>query len=355
VLAFRVSLPSARYPTPERQDQLFAALHERLRAIPGVTGTATVGVIPLHGSAGTAIDIQGRAHPGGRLPEAGYVPASDDYFRVMEIPLVRGRAFDSRDVEAATSAVILSESLARQLWPGEDPIGARVRVGPDSSQPWGVVVGIVGDVRQQVLGDPRPTVYTSSRQDHWGSASVIVRVACAEGGGDDSCDPRRLLPAVRRELAAIDPALPVMQPTTFDATRDWVLTDRRLPMQLLSGFALLALVLAAIGVYGVMAYAVASRTREFGVRMALGARRADVLSMVMGQGVRATLIGVALGLAGAAGATRLLAGLLYGVRPLDPGTFIGVSVLLLVVAVGASLIPARRATAVDPVVALRAE
>ena len=195
-------------------------------------------------------------------------------------------------------------------------------------------------------GDPRPTVYVSSRQDHWGGAAVVVRT---------SGDPMALLPAVRREVKAMDPTLPVVEPRTLRDVQAMGLSNRRLPMQLMAAFALLALTLAAVGVYGVMAYSVAARTREIGVRVALGAQPSNVFGMIVRQGLAAAAVGLTLGLMGAVALGRVLTRLLYGVTPTDGPTFIAVTAVLLVVTLAACLVPARRAVRVDPLEALRSE
>jgi putative ABC transport system permease protein len=264
----------------------------------------------------------------------------------MQIPLKRGRTFGPEDREQSPGVVIVSEGAAKQHWPNADPIGARIRLGPNPNDPWSTVVGIAGDVRMGTRGDPRPTVYVSSRQDHWGGAAIVVRTAG---------DPMALLPAVRREVKALDPALPVVEPRTLRDVQATGLSDHRLPMQLMAAFALLALTLAAVGVYGVMAYSVAARTREIGVRVALGAQPSNVFSMIVRQGLGAAVAGLAIGLAGATALGGVLTKLLYGVTPTDAPTFVGVAAVLLAVSLAACLVPAWRAVRVDPLDALRSE
>ena len=207
-------------------------------------------------------------------------------------------------------------------------------------------MGVVGDVRMGVAEDSRPTAYVSARQDHWGGLAIVVRT---------SGDPLALLPAVRREVRAIDPTLPVSEAGSMKQVQAERLTDRRLPMQLMAVFALLALTLAAVGVYGVMAYSVVARTREIGVRVALGAQPRNVFGMILRQGLGAAVAGLTLGLAGALALGGVLRKLLYGVTPTDPATFVGVVVVLLVVSLAACVVPARRALRVDPLDALRSE
>ena len=346
VLTFEVNLSGQRYGTEESQDQFFDALYSRLAALPGVTAVGGSGNIPLRGGASSSLAIDGQPLPEGKLPEVGYQPVSDDLFKAMGVALKRGRAFSASDRNTSPKVAILSEGLARKFWPNADPIGARIRLGPNPSAPWMTIVGVVGDVRMGVSGEPRPTAYVSSRQDHWGGAAVVVRT---------TGDPMALLPAVRRELKAIDATLPVGSPASMKDVKSSQLADRRLPMQLMIAFALLALTLAAVGVYGVMAYSVAARTREIGVRVALGAQPSSVFGMVVRQGLSAAVIGLTIGLVGAAALGRLLTKLLYGVGATDAVTFIVVAGVLLAVTLAACLVPARRALRVDPLEALRAE
>jgi predicted permease len=346
VLTFDIGLGGQRYGTAEAEDAFFNQLYERIGALPGVVAVGGFGSLPLRGGSSASLAIEGRPVPEGKLPEVGYQPVSDHLFRALQIPLKRGRVFGPQDRDDAPGVVIVSEGLAKQEWPNADPIGARVRLGPNPNDPWSTVIGIVGDVRMGTSGDPRPTAYVSSRQDHWGGASIVVRT---------TVDPMSVLPAVRREVKAIDPALPVAEPRTLRDAQSLGLSDRRLPMQLMGAFGVLALLLAAVGVYGVMAYSVAARTREIGVRVALGAQPSRVFGMVVQQGLRAAVVGLTLGLLGAAAFGRLLTSLLYGVRPTDALTFIGVVVVLLVVTLSACLVPARRALRVDPLEALRSE
>jgi putative ABC transport system permease protein len=345
-LTFELMLVGDRYDSAAAQDQFFDALYTRLEALPGVVAVGGSGNIPLRGGAMASLAIDGRPQPEGRLPEVGYQPVSDNLFKAMGVPLKRGRRFGPQDRQDAPPVVILSESLARAFWPNGDPIGARVRLGPNPSDPWMTVVGIVGDVRMGVDGESRPTAYVSGRQDHWGGMSIVMRT---------TTDPMSMLPSVRREVRAIDPTIPVSEASSMKQVRAQGLTDRRLPMQLMAAFALLALVLAAVGVYGVMAYSVAARTREIGVRVALGAQPRNVFGMVVRQGMGAAAAGLTLGLLSAAALGRVLTSLLYGVKPTDVLTFVGVAGVLLGVVLAACLVPARRAVRVDPLEALRSE
>ena len=345
-LTFEIILVGNRYDSEAAQDQFFDGLYARLRALPGVVAVGGSGNIPMRGGAMASLAIEGRPEPEGKLPEVGYQPVSDDLFRAMGVPLERGRTFGPQDHNDAPPAVILSESLVRKFWPNGDPIGARVRLGPNPNDPWMTVVGVVGDVSMGVADDSRPTAYVSARQDHWGGMAIVMRT---------TTDPMSLLPAVRREVRAIDPTIPVADAHSMKQVQSMELTDRRLPMQLMAAFALLALVLAAVGVYGVMAYSVAARTREIGVRVALGAQPRNVFGMVVRQGMGAAAAGLTLGLLGAAALGRVLTSLLYGVKPTDAFTFVGVAGVLLAVVLAACLVPARRALRVDPLEALRSE
>ena len=346
VLTFDIGLSGQRYSTSEAEDAFFGQLYDRLAALPGVVAVGGFGNLPLRGGSSASLAIEGRPVPEGKLPEVGYQPISDDLFKAMRIPLKRGRTFGPDDRTQSPRVVIVSEGAAKQYWPNADPIGSRIRLGPNPNEPWSTVVGIAGDVRMGTAGEPRPTVYVSSRQDHWGGAAVVVRT---------TGDPMALLPAVRREVKSMDPTLPVVEPRTLRDVQATGLSDHRLPMQLMAAFALLALALAAVGVYGVMAYSVAARTREIGVRVALGAQPSNVFSMIVRQGLGAAVAGLVIGLSGAAALGRVLTKLLYGVAPTDAPTFIGVAAVLLVVTLAACLVPAWRAVRVDPLEALRSE
>ena len=346
VLTFEIGLSGKRYESPDAEDAFFNQLYARLAALPSVVSAGGFGNLPLRGGSSASLAIEGRPVPEGKLPEVGYQPVSDDLFKTIQIPLKRGRVFGPGDTKQTPGVAILSEGVARQYWPNADPLGARIRLGPNPNDPWATVVGVVGDVRMGTAGEPRPTVYVSSRQDHWGGAAIVIRT---------TGDPMALLPAVRREVKAMDPTLPVVEPRTLRDVQSMGLTDRRLPMQLMAAFALLALVLAAVGVYGVMAYSVAARTREIGVRVALGAQPSNVFGMIVRQGLGSAVAGLTIGLLGAAALGRVLTKLLYGVGPTDAPTFIGVAAVLLAVTLAACLVPAWRAVRVDPLEALRSE
>ena len=345
VATFSIALPDQRYATAERQDAFFATLFERLAAIPGVHDVGLTSVLPMQGSAGASLVIEGRPFAGDRPPEVRYGTMSDGYLRVLGIPVVRGRTFAPGDESPDVRAVVVSASAARKFWGTSDPIGARVRLGPDPREPWSTVVGVVGDVVLGASGEVQPAVFTSMRYDRWGGGDVVVSYA-----GDHP--PMREL---RAAVAAIDPLLPVQDLRTLDELHRAVLADRRLPLQLVSAFAVLAVLLVALGLYGVGTNQVEARRRELGVRLALGATRAGILRLVLGDGLRTVAVGIATGVPLALMLTGRIQSILYGVRPNDPLVITGVVVLLSSVGVLAAFVPARRATRVDPAVALRGE
>jgi putative ABC transport system permease protein len=270
---------------------------------------------------------------------------SPGYFGSLRIPLVRGRLFTEEDGPDDPGVVVVNRTMARRFWPGEDPLGRRIRFG--ANRPWMSVVGVVGDVRQvQLETEPREEVYVSYLQSPVNTMTLVARTA-----GDPASYARTLRQAVR----AVDADQPVYNVLTMRQVLGRAVAPRRIPAVLLNLFAGQALVLAAVGIYGVMAYGVSRRRHEIGVRLALGARRADVLRLVVGQGLALALAGVAAGLVLGLGLTRALSGLLYGVSRTDPAVFAGLSALLVAVALLASWLPARRAAGIDPMRALREE
>jgi putative ABC transport system permease protein len=350
VVAMQLSLPDYKYGEPERRDAFYQQLLEQVRAVPGVKAAGAVSVLPLSGqNQSGSFRIEGREVPQGQMsPHGDRWVATSDYFRAMSVPLVRGRYFTDRDTEDAPGVAIVDESMARKYWPGEDPIGKRITFegGPENPR-WREIVGIVGHVRHRGLeGESRVQYYVPYRQR---PVSNMFLVAQATG------DPTQIAGAVRGAIRALDADLPVYRVTTMERLVADSLAQRRFAMLLLGVFAALALVLAAVGLFGVIAYVVTRRTHEIGVRLALGAQRADVLRLVLGHGMGMALVGVGIGLVAAFALARLISGLLYGVSATDPLTFVGVGLLLVGVAFLASYIPARRATRVDPMIALRYE
>ncbi|MBV9925153.1 MAG: ABC transporter permease [Acidobacteria bacterium] len=351
VLAMLVSLPPNQYGDQARRAAFDRQLLEQLRALPGVKGAATNTSLPMSGwNQSGSFRIEGRTVAANESSPHGarWMP-SEDYFQTMGISLIKGRYFDARDTAEAPGVAIIDETLARKYWPDEDPLGKRITFEGGPQQPrWREVVGVVAHVRNEGLeGESRGQYYVPYAQR--ANNTDIFVVVRTDG------DPAQLAPAVRGRIASVDPDLPVYKVTTMEKMVSDSLAQRRFSMTLFGVFAALALALAVVGLYGVMSYAVAQRTHEIGLRMALGAQGRDVLRMVVGQGMGLVAVGLALGLAGAFVLTRLMASLLYDVSAADPLTYAGIAVLLAAVAFLASYLPARRATKVDPMVALRYE
>jgi putative ABC transport system permease protein len=352
VLTMGLDMSDPKYQTnPARFMAFNAQLLERVRAVPGVQYAGTVRPLPLGGGRSTMPFYRDdRPVPSGEnFPAADWHAVSPGYFQAMGIRLARGRDFADSDNQNTLQVAMISEGLARRYWPDEEPIRKRLRIGtPEMGLPWFTVVGVVGDTRPYGLEASAPAeLYISCLQlGSWVDMSLVVRTAS---------NPLGVAAGVRDQVLALDKEMVLGDVQTMEQRLAGTLAGRRTNMLILGIFASLALVLAAVGIYGVMSYLVGFRTHEIGVRMALGAGRSDVLKLVAGQGLGLTLIGVGVGLAGAFGLTRFLASLLYGVRPTDLATFAAVSLGLMAVALLACCIPARRATKVDPIVALRYE
>jgi predicted permease len=346
-VAMQLLLPGANYPNAQAMRQFYRRLHDEIRTLPETSASAVATTLPLSGSdIGVGIKIEGRAEdPGARL-SAAFWAISPDYFSTMGIPLVKGRAFTDRDNESAPNTLIVSEAFAAKYWPGEDPIGKRVTIGYNNTGPR-EVVGVVGDVKQSTLAEPaRPQMYATFEQTPWPFLTAIVRTSGSE---------ETAAGALRGALAHIDPLQGAGEIRTLEAYVARSSATPRFTTFLVGAFAALALLLAGFGLFSVMAYTVAQRQREIGIRIALGARPSDVRAMVVRQAAAMGGIGLAIGLAGALGATRLIESLLFTVRPRDPLTFAAVSAVLLGVMLLAAYLPALRATRVDPIAALRAE
>ena len=346
IVSAQFNLPR-RYDAPKRVLFLEQTV-ERLRAIPGVSKAAYTYSIPLAGSNWNSIFIiEGQPVPErSKLPSSAWTPITNDYFETMGIRLLKGRAFDSRDLVNSPAVAVVNETFARRFFGSNDPIGARVKQGwPEDKAPWREIVGVVNDVRVNGLqGDPRLQVYLPVRQVAQSSGAFVVRAAA---------NPAALGRAIEAAVHEVDPNLPIFNIETMQRTIDTGIGNERLTMVLLLGFAGLALLMAAIGVFGVTAYSVTQRTHELGVRMALGAQPSGVLALVLRQEMSACLIGIGVGIAGALMMSSLLESLLFGVASRDALTVSVASLVLLVVTAVACLIPARRATRVDPVTALR--
>ncbi|MGC2465331.1 MAG: ABC transporter permease [Candidatus Acidiferrum sp.] len=346
VLTVSTEIPHSKYSTDEQRQAFFSQVLERVRTLPGVHSVGLTTQLPfsrLWGSFSFLIEGQPEPPPG-TAPMVFANEVSSDYFQTMRIPLLTGRSFTPSDLAPNSHAIIVSAAFARRFLPPDTPLLKRVRLrGPES--PWSTVVGVVGDVHYTGLDhDSDPQVYVPYYGEN--AASVVIR---------SDQDPRRLVSVVRAQFAATDPLQPVFDITTMQQRVEDSIEIPRSNMTLLSIFASLALVLAAVGIYGVISYLVSQRTHEIGIRMALGAAPSHVFRLVLGQGIVMILIGLALGLAGSLFLTRYLANLLYGVRPFDPLTIICVAVVLVLVALAACYLPARRAANVDPLIALRYE
>jgi predicted permease len=361
LLSMEVPLVGPQYNQPVRQVEFFQQLLERIEALPGVEAATISRGVPMRGWAGWNFVTADDPHPpAGEIPDANYVVVAPDYFRTMQIPVREGRPFTEADSPSAQQVVIISESLAHKYWPGQDPIGKRLKVSSDANDknlPWLTVVGVAGNVRSEGQYAPFiPEIYVPYTQYPWvlWPRHILVRTAA---------DPLAIVPAIRREVAALDKDVPVSGVGTMNEIVAGPMQQGKTVMWLLGAFAALALVLAAIGIYSVISYAVTQRTHEIGIRMALGASHREVARLVVGQGLVLTTIGLAIGLLGAFAITlgfsrlpfqvRWL--LLFDVRPTDPLTFAFVCGILVAVAMVASFLPARRAAQVDPMVALRYE
>jgi putative ABC transport system permease protein len=345
VLSVGVQLPPGGYPTPEARAELSARLDERLRALPGVTGVANVSQLPSPTMERNGLAIEGVAWPNGEVPFVYFAVVSDDFFRTLRVPLRRGRGFGPADRPGGTTAIVISEGMARKFWPNGGELGARIRLGPNDQAPWAEVVGVVGDVRNDpARPTPEPMAYASSRQDPWGSRTYLVRT-----GGD----PAALAAPFRRALAAVDPTVPVVHARPLPVVLADRLAGRRVPAALMTAFGALALALASVGVYAMFAAMAAAREREFGVRVALGATRGGIAALVLRQGAVWMGLGLVGGALGIAVVAHSLRDLLYGVRPSDPVALGLAVVTLLACAAAALLVPVRRATRVSPITALR--
>ncbi|HJU89007.1 MAG TPA: ABC transporter permease [Gemmatimonadaceae bacterium] len=347
VLVADVSLPSTKYRTGGSVGTYYDRAIESLRTIPGVETVAMMNIVPLTRSGfGGLLEIDG---PGGVEEYADYRVVSPEYFRALRIPLLRGRMFDERDDSAGVHVTLVNRTMADRLWPGQDPVGKRIRtLGMDRhTQLWMTVIGVVGDVRSGSLDrttGPQHYVYYRQRPERAGAATLIVRAAPGA----------QLAAAMRDRLTNVDRDVPVEIATMSDIVGRSV-ADRRFITLVLTAFGGVALMLAAIGVYGVLSYWVARRTQEIGVRVALGARRGSVVSLVLRESMTPVVIGIIFGAFGALVVTRLLRTLLYGVSDTDPATFITAALIVIAVGALASCLPAWRAARVDPVVALRSE
>jgi predicted permease len=354
VLTMRLAVPTTRYDTPERVVTFYRSLLERVRALPGVQAAGAVRVLPLATTIGDyGLDIEGYEETPGANAKGDWQIASDGAFEAMGMRLVRGRWFTAADTSQSQPVAVINETLARQYFKDGRAVGGRLRVG-NMKNPWAVVVGIVADERHNgVTGLVKEKFYIPHSQWHVVTGGNLIRnafVVVRTAG-----DPMSLASRVRSEVRDLDPTLPVANVRPMTEVVSAALATPRLTGFLLGAFAAIALVLAAVGIYGVLAYLVSRRTHEIGIRMAIGADRAEVMKLILGHGLRLTGVGLATGLAGALALARLLQTVLYEVRSTDPGTYAVVILVLLAAALLASALPALRAMRVDPVTALRIE
>ena len=348
-LTMNIALPGARYPKPQDWVAFYDKLIERVEALPGVKAAGVTSVLPLSKNFdGRGLAVEDRPKPHGEEITVDLYVTTPNYLSAMSIPILKGRPLNAQDTENSPLAALINETMAKELWPGENPLGKRIKfAGTDTPKPWREVVGVVSDVSQYGLDKKAPKqIYLPVSQFPASFMSLVVYT---------SSDPKALITPVRSQVYAIDKEQAVFSVATMEQLMSDSISLRRFFMLLLTVFAALALALASIGIYGVMAYTVSIRTHEIGIRMALGARRNDVLNLVLKQGVLLTAVGVTLGLTASFALTRLIAGLLYEVPAADPFIFAATAAVLAFVALLACYLPARRATRVDPMIALRHE
>jgi putative ABC transport system permease protein len=347
LLTWQMNIPD-RLTSPDDRRAFYLDFFERMEALPGVVSVGGTTRVPLGStSVSTSVQIDGRTVPAAELPEVQFRRAMHNYFGAMGIPITRGRTFGPRDGPTAPGVAVMNETMARRLFPHEDPIGQRVRTGPNPSGPWTTIIGVIGDVRHGGLEEvPQPELYITYLQGPPVSPFIVLRT---------TGDPAALAETVRAEARNIDKDLPLYEMRTMQTLRSESVATRRFILLLVAAFGVLALGLAAIGVYGVMSLVVSERTREVGVRLALGAEPSQLLRMIVMQAAKLAGIGVAVGMVAALPLAPLLDSQLYGIGSLDPLTFVSVPLVLMAVATLAALVPARNAMRVDPLAALRIE
>ncbi len=348
LLSLQLALPQARYPKPGDRVAFVKNTLERVNSLPGIAVSSAISRLPLNpGNSSRSVEIEGRTPPPSGDISPDYLVVTPDYFQTLGVPLLAGRTFTDRDDANAAPVAIVSEATAHHFWPGQDVIGKHLRGACGDDKTWCQVVGVVGDIKQHHLEQAsKLAVYVPFSQDPWAFFALVVRT---------KLEPASAASAVEGAIHSLDADEPVYNVRSMRDVEAASLSPQRLQIALIGLFAALALILACMGIYGVMAYSVAQRTSEIGVRMALGAQTGNVLALVLGEGLRLAVLGAAIGLAGSFFAARLLSGMLFGVAPSDPFTFASVAMVLVAVAMMACYIPARRATRVDPLVALRYE
>jgi putative ABC transport system permease protein len=351
LLAMQISLPQTKYRDPQQIDAFFVQVLEKIEALPGVEGAGVCTSLPMSGSGSSgSFSIEGRTvAPGEMAPWGNRWFAGPTYFQTMAIPLLKGRYFDGRDVRNAPQVAIIDETMEQKFWADEDPIGKRISFqrDPQGNPIWREIVGVVTHVKQRGLEGESPVQYYVPHRQIPASGVFLVARTTSE--------PASLTGAVRGSIQEVDPELPVFRVTTMERMVSDSMTQRRFAMTLLGIFAVVALILASVGLYGVMSYSVTHRTNEIGIRMALGAGVRDVLGMMVGQGMKLSLAGLGIGLALAFLLTYVMRSLLFNVSASDPLTYLGVALVLGAVSLLACYLPARRAAKVDPMEALRYE
>ena len=358
VLTLRTVLSRTKYPEHPVRVAFYKNVLERVQSLPGVISAGYTTTVPLAEKGGTnGFSIEGRsieqATAGGLAYDANHRQISVDYFKTMGIPIQQGRAFDQGDNEQSIPVAVINETMAHQYWANENSLGKRFKLGDpeDTEVPWVTIVGIAGDVRQMGVDEPvKAEMYFPYQQGAAGAFYAPRDLAIRT-----SVEPMSLVAAARNEIHQVDPDQPISNIRTMDEVLGEETASRELGMTLLTIFAALALLLATLGIYGVLAYFVVQHTQEIGVRMALGAQRGSILALVLKKGMALTMLGVGIGLVIAFALTRLMSSLLFGVSTTDPLTYAAIAALLTVVAFFACYLPARRATKVDPLVALTYE
>jgi putative ABC transport system permease protein len=347
ILTFQIALPSTKYPQTFQKADFHAQLRDRVAAIPGVRSVATGLQVPPFGGIFAPYLAEGMPPdlPRGQRPIALWNSVSPAYFQTLGIPLLKGRNFSDADIEKSAQVVIISQSLANRYWAHEDPIGRQIQIARQPAP--AEVVGIVADMRNRGVGaDIVDELYTPLPQRPWGTMSVLVKT---QG------NPMQVAPAVRSALESVDRDQPMTQVRSLEESLSSAVGQQRVSAILLGTFAMLALILAAIGIYGVTSYSVAQRSKEIGIRIAMGAQPRDVLRLILGFGAKLALMGVVIGIIAALALTQLMKTMLFGVAATDALTMAAVSLTLIAVTLLACYIPARRAMSVDPVIALRTE
>jgi putative ABC transport system permease protein len=347
----RFFMPGPAYESADSKSQRVEDVVARVEAIAGVQAAFASNFVPLSGGGGGGrILVDGTAAEPGKEPFISFIAVTPGFLRTMKIALVRGRDMTAAEGRSRTAVALINQAMAKQMWGDADPLGRRFRRLGERNPEWFTVIGVIQNFRQYGGSDPnqtyQPAAYVPYPFEPMVNTGLTIRVVT---------DPASITSTVREQIRQADPSLPVFQIRTMEDLRQFSFWQRRLFGWMFGVFGAVALVLASIGVYGVLSYSVAQRTQEIGVRVALGAGRGAILRLVIGQGIRLTLVGIALGLSGAFGAARYIRTLLYNVTPTDPVSFAGVAIFLVAVAALASYVPARRATAVDPLTALRAE